>query len=205
MRRWFIRGSMGILVAFGTLSLMANDRPAAPTPQANPASYWQGRTAGSSFGAPASPTQAAGGPTATKQSPSRPAAHPPRQVAPRTQEPAWLKRMDKHERTTLTGGWALQNWSGGTQTQTTAGDRGGHYAPNSYQGPQFQQWNNVSTRQQTPSWNGTTTQFPQQMWSQGYVSPNHYAGRDAQRWGNMSAGAVRPNPVSGGWMMSSWR
>lgn len=124
--------------------------------------------------------------------------------APR--EPEWLRRMDKNERSTLTGGWKLQNWSGGTQSQTSAGDRQGQqYAPNTYQGSQFQQWNNVSTRQDVPSWNGAAPSFPRQMWSQGYVSPNNYYGADAQLWGNMSSGTMMPNPVSGGWTMSPWR
>lgn len=121
-----------------------------------------------------------------------PATSPPR-------ESDWLRRMDKNDRSTLTGGWALQNWSGGSSSRTTAGDRGGPYAPNNYQGGQFQQWNNVSNRQDIPSWNGSTPGFPRQLWSQGYVSPNNYFGADAQVWGNMSTGAMSPNIVSGGW------
>ncbi len=114
-------------------------------------------------------------------------------------EPDWLRRMDKNDRATLTGGWALQNWSGGTQSITSAGDRDGPYAPNTYQGGQFQPWNNVSNRQEIPSWNDSVPSFPRQMWSQGYVSPNTYFGADAQTWGNMSSGMSRPNMLSGGW------
>lgn len=117
-------------------------------------------------------------------------------------EPEWLRRMDKNDRATLTGGWKLQNWSGGTESLTTAGDRSGQYAPNTYQGRQFQQWNNVSHRQDVPSWNAPTPTFPPHMWSQGYVSPNTYFGTDAQHWGNISPGTAVPNPLSGGW---SWR
>lgn len=117
-------------------------------------------------------------------------------------EPEWLRKLDKNDRATLTGGWKLQNMSGGTQSFTTPGDRHGQYAPNTYQGRQFQQWNNVSTRQDIPSWNGSAPMFPREMWSQGYTSPNNYYGPGAQTWGGMSSGHMSPNRGAGGW---TWR
>lgn len=124
---------------------------------------------------------------------------------PENQEPEWLRRMDKDERTTLTGGWGLQNMSGGKEALTSAGNRDGYYSPNTYQGAQFMQWNNVATRQDIPSWNGTTQNYPSGMWSQGSISPNTYYGPAAQSWGNMSSFNASPNVVSGGWNMSPWR
>jgi hypothetical protein len=119
----------------------------------------------------------------------------------RVREPDWLKRIDRNDRATLSGGWGLQNLSGGALL-TTAGERAGQYAPNTYQAAQFHRWNNVAVRQEIPSWNSPTPGFPTEMWSRGPVGPNSYFGPDAQRWGNMSAGAMSPNPVSGGWL---WR
>ncbi len=165
--------------------------------------YWSGKLAAktkpASVVAPADEKKedkpAAEAKESSEKAPAKPAA-------PR--EPEWLRKMDKNDRATLTGGWGLQNISGGKQSLTTAGDRRGQYAPNTYQGSQFQRWNNVSNRQDVPSWNGTTPRFPSGMWSQGYTSPNTYNGAGAQRWGNMSSGGMAPNSVSGGWSMSAW-
>ncbi len=120
-------------------------------------------------------------------------------------EPEWLRRMDKNDRATLTGGWGLQNLSGGTQSFTTPGDKSGQYAPNLYQGQQFLQWHNLATRSETARWNGSYQTYPHSMWSQGYVSPNNYFGPAAQSWGNMSAGSMGMNQGTGGWSMQAWR
>jgi|GEM_PF-6115047 len=178
------------------MTVMAADRPAQP--------LWSGRLAVKTKTVSAeTPAQAKaeGTDTAAKQQAEQRTA----QMSKTPREPEWLRRMDKNDRATLTGGWKLQNMSGGTQKFTTAGDRAGQYAPNTYQGQQFLQWNNVSTRQDIPSWNDSVPMYPQGMWSQGYVSPNNYFGADAQLWGNMSAGTMTPNDASGGWTMQPWR
>ena len=173
MRPWGICTVACVL----TLSAVSSAIAADPAPQA-PQDLWSGRLAdkvkATGLAQAADPQDQ---PQHGGQKPTSPAAQFPAQ---KPREPQWLRRMDKNERAMMTGGWKLQNWSGGTQTQTSAGDRSGTYAPNSYQGAQFQQWNNVSNRQNVPSWNGTTQNFPRKMWSQGYVSPNNYAGPQAQ-------------------------
>lgn len=195
-----MRHSVVGLVAVGVAWSLAASAVAADPPAQQ---LWSGRLADKTTVAPF--TQPGGGPNSKTVSDSKSkSGRPPMPSGRGPREPDWLRNMDKNDRSTLTGGWGLQNWSGGTQSQTTAGDRSGQYAPNSYQGLQFQQWNNVSNRQNIPGWNGTTPGFPRQMWSQGYVSPNNYYGTDAQGWGNMSSGRVVPNTVSGGWTMSGW-
>jgi hypothetical protein len=157
--------------------------------------FWSGQIPSTQTSAASTEKTTSSTPAATKS-----VDLPPAQSS-RRREPDWLKRMDKNDRATLTGGWGLQNLSGGTSL-TTAGDRAGQYAPNTYQGAQFQRWNNVAVRQEIPGWNSLTPAFPPALWSQGPLGPNSYFGPDAQRWGNMSAGTVAPNPVSGGWL---WR
>lgn len=165
--------------------------------------FWSGRLAEKTK--PALATQTAGDKPAAKPAADAKAAADKSPEKPTTPpEPEWLRQLDKNDRSTITGGWGLQNLSGGKSSLTTAGDRSGYYAPNTYQGGQFQSWNNVSNRQDVPSWNGSTPGFPSGMWSQGYTSPNNYFGADAQRWGNMSSGGLSPNTVSGGWSMSPW-
>jgi hypothetical protein len=188
-------GKMGILsfavLVAGVSALFAADQP--PAQQ-----FWSGRLGAKTKPAASTPEKTAPGdkPSGKRQ------ADDPKSSKQTQREPEWLKRMDKNDRTTLTGGWKLQNISGGTQSLTTAGDRAGQYAPNTYQGRQFQQWNNLSTRQESPSWNGSAPMFPRTMWSQGYSSPNNYCGRGAQAWGGISAGNPQPNSASGGW---TWR
>jgi hypothetical protein len=150
--------------------------------------FWSGRTPEKSLrpAATMSPSQSSDSKSTPQESPA---------------EPEWLERLSPDERTTLTGGWPLQNWSGGSHSLTTAGDREGPYAPNTYQGSQFRSWHNLTTRQELPSWNGTPPTFPPALWSQGYVSPNSYFGAEAQAWGNMSPGTFSPNVLTGGWTM----
>jgi hypothetical protein len=172
----------------GVVMLVAGALAAADRPEPE---FWAGKSSNKAKGVSAQQDTTDGNAkeTAKRQADTR-------------REPEWLKRLDKNDRATLTGGWKLQNLSGGTQSFTTPGDRAGQYAPNTYQGRQFQDWNNLATRQQIPSWNGSAPMFPRQMWSEGYVSPNTYCGPNQQTWTGMSTGRHQPNRGSGGW---TWR
>lgn len=181
-RCWLVLSLMSVMSAESSVLIAAD-----------PSALWRGRSVATAKPGDKTPPSKPKETTTNAATPAKPA---------KPGEPDWLRRLDNNDRATLRGGWTLQNWSGGMASQTTAGDHGGTYAPNTYQGRQFQQWSNVSTRQDVPSWNAGVPTFPRQQWSHGYVSPNNYFGADAQQWGNMSPGRAVPNPVTGGWI---WR
>jgi hypothetical protein len=193
MRRWIIGWVAVSFSVFSVGAVFSADPP--------PQKLWRGRLDDKAKAAGIAKAKPAGNPQSPADAKSETAQKNP-SASQKSREPEWLQRMDKNERATLTGGWGLQNFSGGAQSLTTAGDQSGTYAPNTYQGGQFQAWNNLSNRDNLPNWNSPTPGFPTEMWSQGYMSPNSYFGADAQVWGNMSAGSMSPNSLTGGWSMS---
>lgn len=87
------------------------------------------------------------------RSPNQPTGGDPRRGDNRNMSPAeqYVRSLDPDTRTTLTGGWGLQNPSMGTQGLTTAGGRDGYFAPNTYQGAGFQSWQGIRGLDATPS------------------------------------------------------
>ena len=91
--------------------------------------FWSGR-----LGNQAAPVKAAPTSVENNVNAKESAAEQDPEASEESDEPEWFKKLDANERTTLTGGWGLQNLSGGTASLTTAGDREGQYARNTYRG-----------------------------------------------------------------------
>jgi hypothetical protein len=76
------------------------------------------------------------------------------------------------------------------------------YAPNSYFGPQFQNWTNQrGMPHSTASFGEMSRNQPGPFG--GYVAPNTYLGSGFSSWNNLSSGNIAP-AATGGWNYSTW-
>lgn len=107
------------------------------------------------------------------------------------------RQLDADTRTTLKGGWPLQNLSGSSAMSNTTG-RDGYFRPNDYLGNQFQNWNNITAGNvQSPA--QFPGYYPGSSFGGGqYFMPNNYLGADFNSWNNLSSASFSPN-ANGGW------
>lgn len=91
----------------------------------------------------------------------------------------------------------------GAQNMTHSGiSNNQQMAPNTYLGPQFQDWSNQRNVGQMPASFGEMGRF-QPTGFGGYVAPNTYVGSGFSAWSNLSQGAQSPG-ANGSWDFAIW-
>lgn len=126
----------------------------------------------------------------------RQAEHTPQENTTKTAEQEWAEQQARPTNQ------MLQNPSG-AQSMTHSGmSSSQQLAPNTYLGPQNQNWSNQRTVGQMPASYGEMNRFQPTSFG-GYVGPNTYVGSGFSNWSNLSQGGVSPG-ANGSWNFSVW-
>jgi hypothetical protein len=94
--------------------------------------------------------------------------------------------------------WQLQNPSGAQNRFPTDTGPNGYLAPNTYFGPLYRDWSNLSGPVMLSQMPANYTSVPPVNYSNVPLAPNTYWGAANQSWSNVRLGNVVPNS-SGGW------
>lgn len=124
-------------------------------------------------------------------------AQDPNRNTPKTPEQEWA---DEQSRPT---NQMLQNASGAFNMTHSGFSTSQQMAPNTYLGPQFQNWTNQQSVPQMPASFGEMSRMQPGPFG-GYVSPNTYVGPAYTTWNHMSHGTVNPG-ATGSWSFNVWR
>lgn len=120
----------------------------------------------------------------------------PQQESPKTPQQEWEEQQRRPTNQ------MLMNPSG-AQNMTHSGiSNNQQMAPNTYLGPQFQNWSNQRNVGQMPASFGEMGRF-QPTGFGGYVAPNTYVGSGFSSWSNLSQGAQSPG-ANGSWDIAIW-
>lgn len=115
---------------------------------------------------------------------------------PKTPQQEWeeeQKRPTYQQLLNPSAGWNLTH-SGFTNSQ--------QMTPNTFFGPQFQNWTNQQPTWQMPSTFGELSRFQPGEFG-GYVGPNTFVGTGFNSWTNQSPGGISPG-ATGSWGLSVW-
>ncbi len=121
---------------------------------------------------------------------------PQHEALPKTPQQEWEEQQRRPTNQ------MLMNPSG-AQNMTHSGiSNNQQMAPNTYLGPQFQNWSNQRNVGQMPASFGEMGRF-QPTGFGGYVAPNTYVGSGFSAWSNLSQGAQSPG-ANGSWDIAIW-
>lgn len=114
-----------------------------------------------------------------------------------SQQQAW---QEAHKPTE----WQLQNPSGIDNRYPTSREIPGYVAPNSYFGPQFREWNQMSPPVSQSQWPANMTPTTPLLQTNIPVAPLSYWGAGSAQWSNVTVPRPQASPLGGWTIPGGW-